>query len=239
MNRLKTICFIVVLALIGATAAALAHAKSNQKLGAPGVKTAPLPGGKNLEVLLPANLAGYKSEALTQAEIVTNMLPPDTSYGQRLYTTDDGFQCVGNVVLMGISRASIHKPQVCLTSQGWNINEASSHAEQIHLDKPRPYDLPVMRLNATRSGTLNGQQVTQQGLYVYWFVDADRFTPFHTQRLLWMAHDIIFKGELDRWAYISFFAVCAPGQEDATFERIKKLIAAAVPEFQLVPQAAK
>jgi hypothetical protein len=29
--------------------------------------------------------------------------------------------------------------------------------------------------------------------------------------------------------------VCAPGQEEATFERMKKLIAAAVPEFQRVP----
>jgi hypothetical protein len=96
-----------------------------------------------------------------------------------------------------------------------------------------------MRLNATRSGTLNGQPVTQQGVYVYWFVDADRFTPFHAQRYLWMAHDIVFKGELDRWAYVTFFSLCQPGQEDATFERMKKLIAAAVPEFQLVPQPRK
>jgi hypothetical protein len=50
-----------------------------------------------------------------------------------------------------------------------------------------------------------------------------------------MARDVLFTGELDRWAYITFFSVCAPGQEDATFERMKKLIAAAVPEFQLVP----
>jgi hypothetical protein len=42
---------------------------------------------------------------------------------------------------------------------------------------------------------------------------------------------------LDRWAYISFFSVCQPGQQDAAFERMKKLIAAAVPEFQLTPNA--
>ena len=74
---------------------------------------------------------------------------------------------------------------------------------------------------------------------MYWFVDADRYTPLHAQRLLWMAQDVLLKGELDRWAYITFFSVCAPGQEDATFERMKKLITAAVPEFQLVPKPAK
>jgi hypothetical protein len=74
---------------------------------------------------------------------------------------------------------------------------------------------------------------------VYWFVDANRYTPSHAQRMLWMAHDVLLTGELDRWAYIAFFSVCATGQEDATFERMKKLIAASVPEFQLVPKAAK
>jgi hypothetical protein len=43
---------------------------------------------------------------------------------------------------------------------------------------------------------------------------------------------------LERWAYVSYFAQCEPGQEDAAFERIKKLIAASVPEFQLPPKAA-
>jgi hypothetical protein len=76
-------------------------------------------------------------------------------------------------------------------------------------------------------------------LYVYWFVDADRFTASHARRMLWMAHDVVIKDVLDRWAYISFFTQCLPGQEEATFDRVKKLITATVPEFQLVPQPAK
>jgi hypothetical protein len=239
MNRQKIILFIAVLALIGAAAGLLAHAKASQFLGAPGVKTRPLPGSQNLEVLLPPELPGYKSEALPQAEIVTNQLPPDTSYGQRIYTGDDGFQALANVVLMGSSRSSIHKPQICLTGQGWNINDAVSCVKQVPLAKPLAYDLPVMRLIASRQGQLNGQKITEQGVYVYWFVDEDRYTPFHTQRYLWTAQDVLLKSQLDRWAYIAFFSVCAPGQEDATFERMKKLIAAAVPEFQLVPKPAK
>lgn len=239
MNRQKIILALSVLALIGVTAGVLARAKSTQKLGAPGVKTGPLAGSQNLEVLLPAALPGYKSETLTQAKIVVDMLPQDTSYGQRIYTADDGFQTLANVVLMGSSRASIHKPQICLTGQGWVINAAASRVDRVHLDKPLPYDLPVMHLIATKTGEVNGQRATMQGVFVYWFVDANRYTPSHAQRMLWMARDVLLTGELDRWAYITFFSMCAPGQEDATFERMKKLIAASVPEFQLVPKAVK
>lgn len=240
MNRQKIIVFLAVLALIGATAGVLAHARANRRLGEPGVKTAPLPDSRNLAVLLPADLPGYQSKALPQAEIVTNMLPPDTSYGQRLYTAPDGFEALANVVLMGSSRASIHKPQVCLTAQGWTIDDSASHLDQVPLAKPFAYDLPVMHLIATKTATAaDGQKVTEQGVYVYWFVDANGYTPSHADRSLLMARDVLLKGELDRWAYITFFSVCAPGQQAATFERMKKLMAEAVPEFQLVPKAAK
>jgi hypothetical protein len=239
MNRQKPILFFLVLALMGAMAGVLAHAKSNQKLGLPGVRTRPLEGSKNLEVVLPADLPGYTSKPLPQAEAVTNQLPQDTSYGQRVYASNDGFQVLANVVLMGSSRASIHKPQICLTAQGWNIDEATSRQETVHVDRPVPYDLPVMRLTATRAAVVNGQKVVEQGVYVYWFVDADRYTASHARRMIWMAQDILLKSELDRWAYIAFFSVGPPGQEDAMFERMKKLIATSVPEFQLVPQTAK
>jgi hypothetical protein len=237
MNRQKVILFLVVLALIGATAGLLAQAKSNQRLGLPGVKTRPLAGSQNLEVLLPENVPGYTSKSLPQAAIVTNTLPADTSYGQRLYTAQDGFQALANTVLMGSSRASIHEPQICLAGQGWSINDTASSVVKLHLDQPVAYDLPVMRLIATRQLELQGQRVSQSGLYVYWFVDADRYTAGHAERNLWMAQDMIFRNMLDRWAYIAFFSVCQPGQEEATFDQMKKLIVASVPQFQLVPSA--
>jgi hypothetical protein len=53
----------------------------------------------------------------------------------------------------------------------------------------------------------------------------------------WMARDLLRTGVLQRWAMISYFAVCAPGQEAATFERLKELIRASAPDVQLVPRA--
>lgn len=236
MNSKKIFAAVIVLLLIGATAAVMLHARANQKLGDPGVKTRPIPGSANLEVELPADIAGYQTEYLPEAAIVTNTLPPDTSFGQCVYTATNGFQSAVNVVLMGSDRSSIHKPQICLTGQGWTIDDSASKVKKIHMDRPVSYELPVMRLVATKTGSdAHGQSVTMRGIYVYWFVDADRVTPSHTDRMVWMARDVLLTGTLERWAYVSYFSVCLPGQEDATFDQMKKLIAASVPEFQLVP----
>jgi hypothetical protein len=40
-------------------------------------------------------------------------------------------------------------------------------------------------------------------------------------------------GDLQRWAYISYYTRCGPGQQDTAFGEIKRLILAQVPQFQL------
>ena len=237
MNRPKIILAAVVLLLMAATAATLIHMKAHQRLGLPGVKTRPQADAKNLEILLPEKLPGYSSEILTNAEAVFNLLPPDTSIRARGYTGDDGFWAQVTVVLMGSDRSSIHKPQICLTGQGWVINNSASDVENIHLDRPFPYDLPVNKLIAGKQITdANGQVQNYSGVYVYWYVDATHLTASQWRRMAWwMPRDLLLNGVLERWAYISYFSACVPGQEQATFERMKKFIAQSVPEYQLVP----
>jgi len=240
MNKKSLLLAGLTLALIGAAAGLLRQAKSYQRLGPPGVKTQKIAGSENLAVLLPETAPGWKSEFIPQAEIVTNTLPKDTSFGQRLYTADDGFKTSVNVVLMGTDRTSIHKPQICLVGQGWKFDNNATRIENVPMTRPMAYNLPVMRIVASMQGrNAEGQTVSASAVYVYWFVDGKHVTAKHWERMWWMARDILLTGELDRWAYVTFFAVCAPGQEAATFERMKKLMADTVPEFQLVPRPAK
>jgi len=70
---------------------------------------------------------------------------------------------------------------------------------------------------------------------VFWFVAANEQTANNDKRMWWLTRDLLSKGVLQRWAYVSYFAMCQPGQEDAAFERMKKLIAASVHEFQFPP----
>ena len=79
-----------------------------------------------------------------------------------------------------------------------------------------------------------GQLVIAKGLYVYWFVTADKITADQGTRLWSIAKTMVEKRELERWAYISYFIPCASGTEDATFYRLKKFIESSVPDFQIV-----
>ena len=80
----------------------------------------------------------------------------------------------------------------------------------------------------------DGSKVKINGVYIFGSWRTTRNArPFQTMKRL--ALNLLRTGVLERWAYVSYFSVCEPGQEDATFARMAKLIAASVPEFQLPP----
>jgi Protein of unknown function (DUF3485) len=236
MKGQKIIVFICVLALIAGSAGALTWLKKNQRLGAPGIKATPLPGSIRMSFDLPARVLDYTSTNEAQSQTVLDTLPKDTSYAQRLYTDPNGFSVNANIILMGMDRTSIHKPDFCLPGQGWNID--TRETVNIPIQGPHPYRLQVAKWTTTNSiQDKDGQKVKVRGLYVFWFVAKNEETDSHWQRIWWLTRDLLTTRVLQRWAYISYFAICPPGQEEAAFDRMKKLIAASVPEFQLPPEA--
>ncbi len=235
MNKKKWVMLTSALALMGAAASLLAVLKTHQRLGEPAVKTSAIPGSIRVQVDLPTNVLDYISKAVEVADIVTNTLPPDTSFGQRVYLGPDQFPIQLGVVLMGSDRTSIHKTEFCLQGTGWKIDRQASCETTIQMDRPRPYDLPVMKFIASHDPT--PENPATRAVYVCWFVAAnDEFTPNHITRMWWLARDLFSTGVLQRWALVFYFSPCAPGQENATFDRMKKFIQASVPEFQLVPR---
>ena len=187
---------------------------------------------------LPEHVLDYSSEALEPDAVSLSSLPPDTSFGQRIYRGTNEYPLLMNVVLMGADRSSLHKPQFCLEGQGWRINQAASLETSVHVERPVPYELPVVKLVADREQTVNGERTLLRGVYVYWFVADGAFSASISgfDRMWLMSKELFRTGVLQRWAYISCFVVCPPGREDAEFERMKTFIAAAAPDFQLTPR---
>ena len=239
MNREKWKLLGAVLALIGVTAGFLGRLQLYQKLGPPGLKMVARPVydekgalvGTNT-VDLPERVLDYHSTAPPITTMEVNWLPGDTTFGRRAYEAPDHFSMVLSVVLMGADRGSIHKPQICLQGQGWKIEQ--SDLVTVPVVRPHAYDLPVMRLTSSREVTQpGGTTETVRSLYAYWFVAQNHLTARHGERMWWMAKDLILTGTLQRWAYVSCWAPCLPGQEEATWTRMSQFISASVPEFQL------
>jgi len=237
MNRQKWIALVVALALIAGTAGLLGRVSSHQRLASPAVKTHPSKEPARLEIDLPAQVLDCKSESIPADETAKAALPQDTSFGERRYDAPDGFSMLLSVVLMGSDRTSLHKPQFCLTGQGWQIDPSGTLTTSVPIERPCRYELPIVRLIASREATVGDQKQAVRCVYVYWFVADDALSASVSgfQRMWMMGSKLLRTGVLQRWAYVSCLSVCQPGQEEAAFARMKKLIAAATPEFQTYP----
>lgn len=234
----KWLLFGVTLALIGGTAGALTVLKSHQRLGPPGLKATPIPGSLKMKFDLPENVLDFTSTNVPEASVVTDMLPKDTSFAQRRYFAPDGTWMNANIVLMGADRTSIHRPSYCLPGQGWKIVKQTEVL--LRITGPQLYDLPVMRWDLSNTFTASdGSKQEVSGIYVFWFVTKNQTADTINDMGKNMILHLLRHGELQRWAYISWFTACRPGQEEATFAKLKPLITAAVPQFQLPPADAK
>ena len=235
MKSNKWIAWVIALALMGVAAGFLQKLQGSQGLSQPGVRVVdqPLldPDGKILaphSIELPKDLPDARGTNMSVTETELTTLPADTTFGRRLYIGPD-IDTQVSVVLMGRDRASIHQPQYCMVAQGWTIDHTDY--PKVPMTRPRPYQLPVACLTMSRV-LPDGESA--RGLFIYWFVSKDKMVAQESNRMLSMAKTALTKGELERWAYVSYFAACKPGLEKATFDNLVKLIQESAPQFLLV-----
>jgi hypothetical protein len=239
MNKSKWLILAVALGMMAATGGYLVKIHQRMRLGEPGVKVGP---GMLYDemghlaaqrcVLLPDSVLGLKGSPLPVTQGELDGLPKDTTFGRKRYS-NNRFSVQTSVVLMGSDRTSIHQPQYCLDAQGWHIEK--TERVLLRMDRPHPYELPTLRLTTSQDVKNKFNQLVHlKGIYVYWFVSADRITSDQGARMWSIARTMLEKGVLERWAYISYFAACLPGREEATFEQLERIIQASAPEFQTV-----
>ncbi|HAB18677.1 MAG TPA: exosortase-associated EpsI family protein [Verrucomicrobiota bacterium] len=241
MNRRANVLTALALLLIGLAAWAMGNLASRQTLGRPGVKLSNIPllgeGGRLVRtnsVALPSQILGYEFQTKPVKDVELNSLPQDTIFGRGDYIASDGFWARLSIVLMGTDRTSIHRPEYCLTGDGWKIVRQDERS----LASGGKPGAKVQRFDCRLKTLIDGQRTEVGGVYVFWFVAQDRQTSSHWQRQWWMIRELVTRGVLQRWAYISFFAPCLPGQEDATYERLTQLIQATSPYFEVTDDLA-
>ncbi len=236
MNRRPIAIFVISAFLIIAAGGYVSYSKTHQRLGTPGVRVVAVPifsdkgevAGTN-SVYLPERVLNFDSVVQPVDTKTLEWLPRDTTYGQRIYKSEDGQSISATVVLMGADRTSIHKPEYCLVGSGWRIQQ--QEFDQIPIPELN-MDLPVRKFSITREVKLpNGQIALANGYFVFWFVDKDRVTADHNKRMLSMGLDVIRTGVISRWAYICCLMVSPPGKEEETYRNLREFIAAAAPQI--------
>jgi len=222
------------LLLMALASGAIFKLQARQSLGHPGVLAEAQAGSQRWRIPLPERVADMTSEEVPMVREELDGLPPDTSFGKRLYRATNGASLLLQVVLMGRDRTSIHQPQYCLTGQGFLIERTEE--VRLALGTPTARKIPALKLTASKVFTTpDGQRVPVRGIYVYWFVADGALTAHRRERLWWMARELLRTGTLQRWAYVSCFAQCRPGEEEQAYQQVREFLAEAVPQFQRMP----
>jgi hypothetical protein len=184
---------------------------------------------------LPVFVGDYfgKQGAITQVEL--DLLPKDTQFARRFYDDNHGHQINCTIVLSGAEQRSIHRPEGCLTGQGWTI----VGQENVPIQLPSGHVLVARNLSLERQELgQNNEHFTVRAYYMYWFVGQNVTTPSHFERILLSNWDRVVHNVGHRWAYVSVFSLVTqnlePGGLDPqqTKDLLTQFTSRIVPSFQ-------
>ncbi len=183
---------------------------------------------------LPIWVGAYLGETQDISAAEKTILPDDTAFARAEYRSPQGDTINCQIVLSGGQRRSIHRPEVCLPGQGWNVRTGTA----VPITMEDGSTLDVMKLDLTRPITLNdGTTANLRSVFLYWFVGKDTTTPYHWQRILETSYDRVMRNVNHRWAYV---VVSTPitgdfsprgRDEEQTVSVLKEFIREAAPKF--------
>lgn len=181
---------------------------------------------------LPDQVGEFSGEDQEVSEAERLILPKDTEFAKKLYTTEDNESITSQIVLAGAEQRSIHRPEVCLPGQGWTVK--SSEILPVTLNDGRVLDVMCLKIARPISGK-DGSVAELTSLFMYWFVGSDMTTPSHMTRILRTNLDRLLHNTTHRWAYMIVSAPVlkgfVPGAKDEaqTLETLEQFIAEMAP----------
>ena len=145
-------------------------------------------------------LAGYSTddEKFAEQQKVSEgeltILPKDTRIIKKMYESRSGAQFLASFVVGGTSRASIHRPELCLPSQGYVMSN------------PRNFDVagrPWHVIDIAKPGGSSAMEA-------YTFFNQEGFrTASHTRRIWQDVIDRSVLNRVDRWVMLTVHALGA------------------------------
>lgn len=155
-------------------------------------------------------IGGFESAAVAPSEGELTVLPADTIIDKRTYRSPDGTTFLVSLVIGGRHKSSIHRPEMCLPSQGFQMMA--------------PRDLVVAGTD-WRTVTLARRDAMPQG-FAYTFFNQDGFrTSSHLKRIFRDVWDRSVCGRIDRWAMVTVNASTADEARLAAFlENLKGVV---------------
>ncbi len=127
-------------------------------------------------------------------------LPRDTPIFRKVYSAPDRPDIQATLVFSGTERMSIHRPQVCLVSQGSRL--VNEYPMQVRAGPDRTIQTRVIEIVQEYTNAYN-ERVSEAAVFAYWYFSPERETSSHFTRLMWTAVDNALRNYRPRWGYVS------------------------------------
>lgn len=139
------------------------------------------------EVRLDA-IEGFAVEDVPVGEAELTVLPADTGFVKRRYCNEAGEWFMVTAVIGGKSKNSVHRPELCLPSQGFQMSD------------PRTVEVDGVEW---RLVSLARREASAMG-FAYTFYNQDGFrTASHFRRIFRDIWDRSMHGRIDRWVMVT------------------------------------
>jgi len=186
-----------------------------------------LPSEAGVEMKLPDRVGEFHGKDQDVSESEKVILPKDTEFAKKSYEDYSGDQLFCQIVLSGGEKRSIHRPEICLPGQGWNIKSG----EVIPIKLNNGDTLKVTKLIIARpTETQPGVRREFRMVFLYWFVGKNMTTPYHWMRLFHANWDRVVNNTNHRWAYVIASAPILEGftptgkNEEQTLQMLKGFV---------------
>ena len=148
------------------------------------------------------DVPGFEATVLEPSEAELTTLPADTRFVKRLYTSPGGAWFQVTAVVGGTSKSSIHRPELCLPSQGFQMTD--------------PRDASAAGADWRFITLLRGDAPPLGFAYTF-FNQAGCRTPSHMKRIFRDVWDRSVHNRIDRWVMVTVESSTANDGEMASF----------------------
>ncbi len=143
--------------------------------------------------------------------VTVKSLPDDTGLISRLYVRENPRQRINlMIVTAGRDKRSIHRPERCLTSQGYHLAHRTTINIKIPGSKRKSMAVKKLRMVKTQEGPESGQMRTERMIVFYWYASVEHITESNLARLMYTAWDRMVLGKNYRWSYLLLYSNAWP-----------------------------
>lgn len=166
------------------------------------------PTDKELKILAEDTVFHKKSYLRANSSVTPRSVKSDATDMERLAAVTPYEEVEVSIVTSNSDMGnSIHRPERCLTAQGFNVER-----EKKFIVKVRGKDLPVKKLSTVQhiKDEASGNVQHLRNVTYYWFVGHDTLTNDHYARTWQDMKDRLLRGFDQQWAYATVGMMLAP-----------------------------